>query len=162
MCPVDRLVLNRGVPPAVEQEDIVRELQIQPDAAGAVTHQEDVLGRVALEAIQDRAAVLEAPCRERAGAERTQVLGQYFQRLDLLREDDGLAIALGHFGQVGLELLHLDAFAGRRVEVANLLEPHHQLEHMTDGNGFAQGIELDDAFILGPVVAEPFAGDSST
>ena len=43
--PVDRLVLDGRVPPAVEQEDVVRELQIQPDAAGAVAHQHDVPGR---------------------------------------------------------------------------------------------------------------------
>ena len=40
---VDRLVLDGRVPPAVEQEHVVGELQVQADAAGAVAHQEDVL-----------------------------------------------------------------------------------------------------------------------
>ena len=65
--PVDRLVLDGRVPPAVEQEHVVGELQVQPDAAGAVAHQDDVLARVALEAVEDRLALAAAaPCRDTA------------------------------------------------------------------------------------------------
>src|SRR5579862_86533 len=48
----DRLVLDGRVPPAVEEKDIIRELQIQSDAAGAITHQDHVNVRVAPEAVQ--------------------------------------------------------------------------------------------------------------
>lgn len=34
---VDRLVFDRRVPPPVEKDDVVGELQVQPDGAGAVT-----------------------------------------------------------------------------------------------------------------------------
>src|SRR5262249_52868501 len=50
--PVDRLVLDGRVPPAVEKEDIVRELEIESDTAGAIAHQDHVLGGIAAEALQ--------------------------------------------------------------------------------------------------------------
>src|SRR6202023_571189 len=40
MSAIDRLVLDGGVPPAIEQEYVVRELQVQPDRSGAVAHQD--------------------------------------------------------------------------------------------------------------------------
>ena len=49
-----------------------------------------------------------------------------------LAEDDRLLAAGGHFFQVGLQPLELGAFAGGRIEVANLLQPQHQLEHVLD------------------------------
>ena len=42
--------------------------------------------------------------------------------------------------------------AGARVEVADLLEPHHQLEDVLHRDGVAQGVEVDDALLLGQVV----------
>src|SRR5438105_2334973 len=39
MSAIDRLVLDGGVPPAVEQEDVINELEVEPNAAGAVAHQ---------------------------------------------------------------------------------------------------------------------------
>src|SRR5262249_35286446 len=128
---VDGLVFDSGVPPAVEEENVVRKLQIQADAAGAVTHEEDVLGCLALERIQDGLALTvgyAAVVLKRANiGER---LGDELQRLDPLRKDDGLATALGYFGKVGLQALQLGAFAGGGVEVANLFQAHHQLENV--------------------------------
>src|SRR5262249_686916 len=126
---VDRLVLDGGVPPAVEEEDVVHELQVQADAAGAVAHQDDLLVAVRLELIEDRlafalwnlAVILHRPVRR-------QRLGQRLERLDPLREDERLAVAVSDLVHVGQELLELGALAGARVEVANLLEPKEQLE----------------------------------
>ena len=84
--------------------------------------------------------------------------GQDFQRLDPLRKDDGLATAFGHLGEVGLKLLQLGTVARGRVEVADLLEPHDQLEDMLNRDRLAQGVELDDAVLLGPFVAEALGG----
>ena len=42
--------------------------------------------------------------------------------------------------------------AGQRVEVANLLEPHHQLEDVLHRDRLAQRVEVDDALLLGQVV----------
>ena len=85
-------------------------------------------------------------------AELAQRLGQRLQRLDPLREDDGLAAALRHLGHVGLQLLQLGALPGPRVEVADLLQAHHQLEDVLHGDGVAQRVEVDDALLLGQVV----------
>ena len=49
---VDGLVLHRRVPPAVEKEHVVDELQVQAHAAGAVAHQEHVLASVFAEALR--------------------------------------------------------------------------------------------------------------
>src|SRR5205085_12667303 len=57
MRPVDRLVLDGGIPPAVEEKDIVGELEVEADAAGPVTHEQHVLGRVLLEQVEDRLAL---------------------------------------------------------------------------------------------------------
>src|SRR5262249_39222054 len=54
---IDGLVLHRRVPPAIEQENIVGELQVEPDAAGAIAHQENVLFRIVLEAFQQSGAL---------------------------------------------------------------------------------------------------------
>ena len=42
--------------------------------------------------------------------------------------------------------------AGQRVEVADLLEPHHQLEDVLHRDRVAQLVEVDDALLLGQVV----------
>ena len=73
------------------------------------------LRRVALEAVEDR---LPLAVRDLAvilqRAERRQRLGQHFQRLDPLREDDRLAAALGHLRHVGQQLLQLGALRRSR------------------------------------------------
>ena len=91
-------------------------------------------------------------------AERCQGLGQVLQRLDPLREDDRLAAALGDLVHVGQQLLQLGALAGQRVEVADLLEPHHQLEDVLHRDRVAQVVEVDDALLLGQVVGVALGG----
>ena len=54
------------------------------------------------------------------------------QRFDPLAEDDRLASAGGAFFEVGLQPLEFAALAGGRIEVADLLQPQHQLEHVLD------------------------------
>ena len=111
------------------------------------------LRRVGLEAVEDR---LPLALRHLAvilqRAERRQRLGQRLQRLDPLREDDRLAAALGHLRHVGQQLLQLGALAGQRIEVADLLQPHHQLEDVLHRDRVAQLVEMDDALLLGQVV----------
>src|SRR5262245_19575179 len=159
MRPVDRLVLYRGVPPAIKQEDVVGELQVEPDAAGAVAHQDDMPVRIGFEAIKDRLSLRmrdAAVIQQRAV--RLQRLRQHLQRLHPLREDDRLAIAVGNFFQVGKQLLQLGAGAGQRVEVTDLLEAQHQLKDVLHRDGVIQRIEADDAVALGKVVGLALSG----
>src|SRR5690606_27227182 len=121
---VDRLVFDGRVPPAVEQEDVAGELQVEADAAGAVTHQEDAAVRIVAELLDDRVASLRGDAavvfeRAEAGKRRAE-LGD---RVDPLAEDDRLTAAGGALFEVGFETIELGACAGGGVEVTDLLEP---------------------------------------
>src|SRR5438067_749311 len=47
--PVYRLVLDSRVPPPVKQEDVIGKLQVEADAAGAVTHENDAFAPIVFE-----------------------------------------------------------------------------------------------------------------
>src|SRR5438034_9350095 len=52
--PIDRLRLYRGVPPRIQQEHVLRGRQVQSEAAGLQTDQEDAASGIALEAVHGR------------------------------------------------------------------------------------------------------------
>src|SRR5690606_35896566 len=54
---IDRLILNRRIPPAIEEENITGELQVQSHRSGPIAHQQQVGVRVILEPGQDRLAL---------------------------------------------------------------------------------------------------------
>src|SRR5262249_963967 len=103
---LDRLVLNGGVPPTVEEKHVIGELEVQTDAARAVAPQQDVLAAIGAKLCENglplyrwySAVELQRP-------EVSQSAGQHLQRLDPLRENDGLTATVGHFRQIGLQLL---------------------------------------------------------
>ena len=125
---VDRLVLDGRVPPAVEQEDVARELQVEPDAPRAVAHQQHGALRVVLEPIEhpvaprvrDAAVVLLGLVP--LGASLAEPRGDPLDRVDPLAEHDRLASRGDALLEVGLEPFELRAGSGRRVEVADLLQ----------------------------------------
>ena len=82
-------------------------------------------------------------------AERRERLRQHLAAARPTGEDDRLAAAVGDFLHVGEELFELGALAGERVEVADLLQPHHQLEDVLHGDRVAEFVEVDDAVVLG-------------
>src|SRR5579875_330183 len=131
MSTVDGLVFDSGIPPTIEQEHIIGKLQIESDTANTVAHQKNMFVRVVLEAIKDALpfwmgylAVIQQ------GTKFVQGLGQKFQRLNPLREDDGFASALGYFSHIGLQTFELGALFGQRIEIADLFEPQDQLKNV--------------------------------
>ena len=46
MSPIDCLIFDCRVPPAVEQKDVASELQVEANAARSVTHQQHMFVRV--------------------------------------------------------------------------------------------------------------------
>ena len=95
------------------------------------------------------------------GPEPPQGPGEPPDRAHPLAEDDGLAAAAGDFLDVGLQPLQLRAGPGGRVEVADLLQPQHQLEDVLDGRRLAHLREADDAFLLGQAIRLALLGASS-
>ena len=91
-------------------------------------------------------------------AESLELLGQPLERADPLAEDDRLAAAGGDFFQVGLEPFELRAGAGGRIEVADLLQPQHQLEDVLDRGRVAQFGQPHHALLLGQPVALALLG----
>ena len=65
--------------------------------------------------------------------EPLQSLGNPFQRLYPLTEDNRLLTAGCYFLQIRLESVQFGAGTGQRVEIANLLQPQHKLKHMLNG-----------------------------
>ena len=93
-------------------------------------------------------------------AETAELLGQPPQGDDPLAENDGLAAAAGNFVQIGLQPLQLGAGAGGRIEVADLLQPQHELENVADRGGVAQLGQPQHALFFGQPVALPLLGRS--
>ena len=90
---VDGLVLDRGVPPAVEQEHIVAELEVESHAAGAVAHEKHARVRVRFEPVQNGRAVL---LRELPVVLQRPVLRER------LREEDASAFPAGEVGDLAV------------------------------------------------------------
>ena len=151
---VDRLVFDGGIPPTIEKEHVARELQVQPHAPRAVAHEQHVLGRVSAKPLQHGLALIRRdPPMKLKRAQGRQRRREEPQRLDPLREHNRLAAALGYFLQVCPQSLQLRAVAGQRIEVANLFEPHDQLEDVLHSDGRPKRIEADHAVGLGQRVS---------
>ena len=75
-----------------------------------------------------------------------------------LAEDDRLPPAAGDLLQVGLQPLQLRAGPGGGVEVADLLQPQHQLEDVLDGRSLAHLGEADNAFLFGQAIGLALLG----
>ena len=130
---IDRLILDRRIPPAIEQKDVAGQLQIQAHATGPVAHQQHVGVGVLAELPQHAVA----PPRGNAAmigqrTETRQLAHQMLDRANPLTEDNRLAAAAGHLVEIGLDTLEFRAGAGGRIEVANLLQPQHQLENVAN------------------------------
>ncbi len=159
MGPVDGLVLDGRVPPAVEEEDVVGELQVQAHRAGPIAHQDHVGRTVVAEPAnhavaprgRDLAVILQRP-------ESPQGLREPLDRRHPLAEDDRLASAAGDLLQVGFEPFQLRAGPGGGVEVADLFQPQHQLEDVLDGRSLAHLGEADDAFLFGQAIGLALLG----
>ena len=156
---VDRLVLDGRVPPAIEQEHVLGELEVQPHAAGPVADQQQVRVRVFGETADYPVAL---PRRDLAvilqRLEPLEPPGKLPERLDPLAEHQRLAPAGGHFLQVGLQALQLRAGPGGRIEVADLLQAEHQLEDVLDADQVLHGGQAQDALALGQLVALALLG----
>src|SRR5262249_14231004 len=133
--PINCLVLDRRVPPAVEQKDVASKFDIEPHASGAVAHEKNVLAWVAAET---RQYLLTLPLRyltvKLQGAVTLQCLGEKLERLNPLGKDKSLAAAGRDFCQIGSKLIDFHAFLGQRVEITNLLKPHNEFKNMLDGD----------------------------
>src|SRR5438270_11648538 len=57
MRPIDRLIFDSRVPPAIEEKHITGELQIQPHAPGAIADQEYVPLGIVVELLNDGVAL---------------------------------------------------------------------------------------------------------
>src|SRR5262249_59169009 len=85
---LDGLVLDRGVPPAVEEEHVIGELEIEADAAGAIAHQQNMPAALLAKLLEHglplwgRDSAMELP-----RSKLFQGLGQHFQRLHPLGKD---------------------------------------------------------------------------
>mgnify|MGYP007072892766 CR=1 FL=1 len=51
---IDGLIFDGGIPPSIEQKHVPAKLQIQSNAAGTVTHQQDMFCGIFLELFQNR------------------------------------------------------------------------------------------------------------
>ena len=71
-------------------------------------------------------------CRDTRPARTARAAAAIVERLHPLAEHDRLSAAGRAFFQVGFQPLQLAARAGGRIEVADLLQPQHQLEHVAD------------------------------
>ena len=90
--------------------------------------------------------------------ESPQGLGEPLDRGHPLAEDDRLASAAGDLLQVGLQPLQLRTGPGGGVEVADLLQPQHQLEDVLDGRALAHLREAHDAFFFGQAIGLALLG----
>ncbi len=147
--PVDRLILDGRIPPAVEQKHVAGELQIQPHGSGSVAHQQQVRVRIVFELIQNRFSLLRwntAVVNQRI--ECLQPLGQPVERFGPLAEQNRLAVAGGDFLHVGRQSFKFRALSGQRIEVGDLLETQHQLKDMLNRDGVAEIIQLNDTFLF--------------
>ena len=117
---VDRLALHRGIPPGVEQEDVVRRRQVQAEAAGLQADQEHLAVRVVLEPLHPRLPVPRAAVEVGVGD---------FLLVQPLLDDRQHARELGeHQGLVSLV-----------EDLAQLRQEHVEL-----GAGFARPLGLVD------------------
>ncbi len=147
---IDCLILDGRIPPAVKEKYVAGELQIQAHGAGAVTHQYHAGRRVVAKpadhrvaaGVRNLAVVFQRP-------KPSQGLREPLDRADPLAEDDRLPPAAGDFFQVGFEPLQLGARSGGRVEVADLLQPQHELEDVLDRRGVAHLRQPHNALFLG-------------
>ena len=58
MRPIDRLIFNSRVPPAVEQEHVLAKLQVQPHAARSVTHENHGMFGIMFEGVENAVAFI--------------------------------------------------------------------------------------------------------
>src|SRR4029078_9504130 len=111
------------VPPAVEEKHVFAELEVESDAAGAVAHQDYVLGFVFFELLKHGISLFGVNFPVILQRNKTlQLMSQDFQAFHPLAKDDRLFSAGRDFLEVGAQPFELRAFAGDWVEVADLLE----------------------------------------
>jgi len=147
MSAVDGLVLDRGVPPAVEKEDVIGELEVQSDAAGSIAHQEYVAILVSLESVEQRRSVcLGDTAVILQGSIRLECLSQDLQGFHPLTEYNGFPSTIGDFFDIGEQELKFGTFTGQWIEIADLLQTHYELKNMLDADGVPQLVQVQDAF----------------
>ncbi len=94
----------------------------------------------------------------RQRVKRPQALGQRVRRGHPLAEDDRLAAAGHDFFQIGLQPFALRAGPGGRIEIANLLQPQHQLEDVLDRGAVAHFGQPQHAFVFRQLIALALLG----
>ena len=147
---VHGLILDGRIPPPVEEEDVLRELEVEPDGAGAVGEEEDGVAAVVLEPL-DRlvAGGRRHPAVVLQRTEGGEFLLELAERLDPLAEDERLPAARLHLLEIGLETVELGALAGVGVEIAHLLEPEDELKDMADRRRPPHVGQPEDSILLG-------------
>ena len=165
MGPIDRLVFDSRIPPAVEQKDIAGELQIQPHAAGAVGHQDDLAVGIVAELRDQR--------------RRVAVIGYLaviFERLEPRRAASVISASVCTHWLKTIAFRPLAAHSSKSVSSRSslLLVPvvgsklqiclsrKHELEYMLDGQFALHLPKPHDALVLGAADRTRLcSGDSS-
>ena len=159
MCPVDGLILDRRVPPTIEQEDVTGKLKVQADGTRSIAHQQNVLGRILFELCKNWFPFL---CWNSTVVDQRVELLQAFaepvQDFCPLAEEDCFAAALCNFFHVGDEAVEFRTFVGQRVEICDLFQAKDQLKNVLDGNLVSHFVELNDALFLGHCVGVLLSG----
>ena len=159
MGPVDRLVFDGRIPPAVEQEDVLRKLEVEPDRAGTIREQQHRVGRILAKPL-DR--LVAGGCRHAAvildRAEPTELRSEPPERLHPLAEDERLAAAGLHLLELRREPVEFRALAGGRVEIADLLEPENEFEDVLNRGLPAHVRQPEHPLLLCLAVGLPLLG----
>ena len=71
----------------------------------------------------------------------------------VLGEDQGLVPLGRELSHPFLDVRQLAGLAGLGIRVANLLEPHNQLQHVLNPHFGSQRLQVHDAFPFRPVIA---------
>ena len=150
---IDRLIFNRGIPPAIKQKHISRKLQVQSDRPSTVTHQKNMSIRILFEPCQNRFPLLG---RNTPVVNQCTVLFHRFCKpvddFGPLTEKYGLPSTGGDFFHVGFKTIEFGTFARQRVKIRDLLQSKHKFENMLNRNRIPKIIQLNHTFFFGHFV----------
>ena len=118
---IDRLGLDGGIPPGIEQEDVFGGGQVQAEAARLQTHQEQRTVGIGLKALDARFAVARAAVEIFVGhAVAIERETDDVEQADELGEDDRLVSLFAQQAQIGEQHIELRA---RRVDLRSIDQP---------------------------------------
>ena len=159
MGPIDRLILDGRIPPAVEEKHILRELEVQAHGARAVGEQQHGVFFLLLELLD---AIIAGGGRHATvvfeGSETGEFAAEPAERFHPLAEDERLLPTGVDLLEIGLQALELRTLPGEGVEIADLLEPEHQFEDVLNCRLLAQVRKPQHPFLLRPAIGLPLLG----